>query len=225
MVKNYPLILSLLLGSLLAAVLLDGCSSMFVVKSDPAVADVYYLDPKTGLKKELGKTPLEMKDSAVKEAVGEVPSGGYFTVIVEQKGFIPERLMVPATRFGTMVTQINVKLKPGSQEKEVRIAKDILDHLFLAQKFAVAKEYDRAQAELDRILNDFPEFARALSMRASIYYVQKNYAESLKWYELALKSDPEMEDAVRMTAKIRAMRPADAAAGNAGVTKGQGTTP
>ncbi|MDR3606917.1 MAG: tetratricopeptide repeat protein [Oligoflexia bacterium] len=209
--KKFLLIVSFSIEAALSAVLFSGCSSMFVVKSDPMVADVYYLDPKTGAKKELGKTPLEMKASVVKEAVGEVPSGGYFTVIVEQKGYIPERLMVPATRFGTLVTQLDVKLKPGTQEKEARVAKEILDHLFLAQKYALAKETDRAQAELDRILNDFPEFARALSMRASIYFAQKNYAESLKWYERALKSDPQMEDAIRMTAKIH------------GLESGQGT--
>ncbi len=185
----------------------SGCASTFVVKSDPLGSDVSFIDPKSGTQKSLGKTPLEMKTSAVKEAVGEaIASGEYFTVVISQKGYVTEKVSVPATRFGTLVTQLDVKMKKGENEKEARIAKDILDQLFLAQRYAQTKEYDRAQATLDRIINDFPEFPRALSLRASIYFMQKNLEESLKWYGKALVADPQMEDAVRMTAKIKELQ-------------------
>ncbi len=196
---------TLALGAL--TLLVSGCASTFVVKSDPLQADVSFLDPKTGEKKALGKTPLEMKTSAVKEAVGDgVSSGEYFTILVGAKGYVTEKFSIPATRFGTLVTKLDVKLKAGTDEKEIHMAKEVLDHLFLAQKFANAKEFDRAQVELDRVINDFPEFGRALSMRASIYFVQQKYDESLKWYEKALKADPQLDDAVRMTAKINQMQ-------------------
>lgn len=189
------------------ACLASGCASVFVVKSDPLQADVFFIDPKSGEKKALGKTPLEMKSSAVKEAVGDaVTSGEFFTVVVSAKGYVSEKFSIPTTRFGTLVTKLDAKLKPGTDEKEIRMAKEVLDHLFLAQKFAMAKEFDRAQIELDKVLNEFPDFGRALSMRASIYFVQQKYDESLKWYEKALKADPQLEDAVRMTAKINQMK-------------------
>jgi tetratricopeptide (TPR) repeat protein len=185
----------------------SGCASVFSVKSDPPQADVSYLDPKTGEKKSLGKTPFEMKSSALKETVGEgVSAGEYFTVLVSAKGYVTEKFSIPASRFGTLVTKLDAKLKPGTDEKEIRMAKEVLDHLFLAQKFAFSKEFDRAQVELDKVINEFPEFGRALSMRASIYFVQQKYDESLKWYEKALKADPGLEDAVRMTAKINQMK-------------------
>ena len=98
-----------------------------------------------------------------------------------------------------------MKLKQGEGPKEERLAKDVLDHLFLAQKLALSAQYERAQIEIDHILTDFPGFPRALSMRASIYFAQKNYTESLRWYEEALKSDPQMEDAVKMAAKVRVL--------------------
>ena len=182
-----------------------GCASSFVIKSDPTQAEVFVDDGKAGIKKSLGKTPIEMKTSALKEIVGEtVFSGEFFSVTIEKKDFQSEKYSIPATRFGTLVTTLDAKLKPGpNPEKEQRLASDILNRLFLAQKMAVSLQFERAQVEIDKILTDFPDFPRALSMRASIYYVQKNYPESLKWYEAALKADPQMEEAIKMSAKVR----------------------
>ena len=184
-----------------------GCSSLFVVKSDPIQADVSILDPQSGEKKPIGKTPVELKTSVMKETVGEAAtSGEFFTVLVEKPGYASQRLMVPASKFGILVTQLDIKLKPSNQEKEERTAKDVLTHLFLAQKLALAKQYERAQTELDKILTDYPDFPRALSMRGSIYFLNKNYSESLKWYELTLKADPQMEDAIKMISKIKTLQ-------------------
>jgi tetratricopeptide (TPR) repeat protein len=187
---------------------LIACSTpSFVVKSEPLQADVFIQDVKTGDKKLIGKTPLQMPIPEVKKIAGEsLTSGEFFTVSVEKTGFISQSFNVPATRYGTTLSQLDVKLKEGTVPKELRLAKEILDHLFVAQKFAVAQQFERAQIELDKILSPFPDFARALSMRASIYYAQKNYPESLKWYEEALKANPEMDEAVKMVAKVKTLQ-------------------
>jgi tetratricopeptide (TPR) repeat protein len=187
---------------------LIACSTpSFVVKSEPLQADVFIQDVKTGDKKLIGKTPLQMPIPEVKKIAGDsLTSGEFFTVSVEKTGFISQSFNVPATRYGTTLSQLDVKLKEGTVPKELRLAKEILDHLFVAQKFAVAQQFERAQIELDKILAPFPDFARALSMRASIYYAQKNYPESLKWYEEALKANPEMDEAVKMVAKVKTLQ-------------------
>jgi tetratricopeptide (TPR) repeat protein len=185
---------------------LSGCSSVFTVKSDPAAADVYFQDPKTGEKKSLGKTPLTMPKSDLRKTVGNgIDSGNFFTVVVEKQGYQSSSFSIPATGFGTMATILDVKLKEGTTQKEARVAKDLLDRLFLAQKFALSAQFERAQIEIDKILTEFPTFPRALSMRASIYFAQKNYEESVKWYDRALEADPQLEDAMRMAAKARAL--------------------
>ncbi len=190
----------------IAALFFSNCSSQMKVKSDPVQADIFVLDSKTGEKKPLGKTPLELPALTVKETAGDsLSSGEYFTLLVEKQGYVSEKLLVPSTHFGTLVTSIDVKLKQGNAPKEERLAKDILDRLFLAQNLAQNREYERAQLELDKILTDSPQFARALSMRASIYYIQKNYQDSLKWYQKALDADPQMQEAIRMTAKIHTL--------------------
>ena len=185
--------------------LVSGCSHLLVVKSEPAEADVYFVNPKTGDKKVVGKTPLNMPMSEVTSTVGpELAAGEFFTIGVEKNGYITQTLTLPAGQFGTLVTDLDVVLKQGATPKEERLAKSVIDRLFLAQKFALSQQYERAQIELDKILADFPGFARALTMRASIYFAQRNFTEALKFYEEALKSDPQLEDAVKMVAKVKA---------------------
>jgi tetratricopeptide (TPR) repeat protein len=201
--------------------ILNGCAaSHFVVKSDPLQADVSFTLP-NGEKKPLGKTPLEMPMSEINNIIGNsIGNGEFFSVVIEKQGYLQQSFSIPASNFGTTVTALSVKLKEGTSPKEIRAAKDLVDHLFVAQKLALNNEHERAQIELDKILVEFPNFPRALSMRASIYYAQKNYAESLKWYEEALKADPQMEDAIKMIAKVRGIQ--GGARAPAGTNKGAG---
>ena len=189
----------------LALLFTSGCMTQtFTVTSEPPQADVYYQPPGATEKRTIGKTPISMPMKDLKAIIGETASSGqYFPVTVEKTGYNSETLQIPASRFGTLVTALDVKLKEGVVAKEEKTAKVLIDHLFLAQKYAVTLQFERAQIEIDKILADFPTFPRALSMRASIFYAQKNYNESLKWYEAALKVDPNMDDAVKMAAKIR----------------------
>lgn len=178
----------------------------FAVKSDPVQADVVYVNPQTGERKSIGKTPLELPAADLKNTLGDaVTSGEYFTIQVEKPGYKTESFSIPASKFGTMITTLDVKMKTSNDAVEERLARTVLDHLFLAQKFALMNQYERAQIEIDKVLASFPQFPRALSMRASIYFAQKNYAESLKWYDEALKADPQLEDAARMEAKVRVL--------------------
>ncbi len=136
---------------------------------------------------------------------------------VEKEGFLSERYVLPTSRFATFSTQLDIKLKEGTDAREFKIAEDVLNQFFLAQKFTLNKEFDRALVEVDKILAKAPTFARALSMRGSIYFVQKKYSESLKWYEAALQNDPKMEDTVKMIARIKALDPAAARSVGTGV--------
>ena len=193
--------LSMLLG-------LVGCvTNTFTVTSEPPQAEVFVSPPDAKERKSIGKTPVTIPMKDVKELLGaDVSSGEYFPVFIEKQGFKTETLQVPASRFGTLVTAVDVKLKEGVVEMEEKTARAVIDHLFLAQKYAVSQQFERAHVELDKIIADFPNFARALSMRASVYYAQKNFNESLKWYDEALKADPQMDDAVKMAAKIRGIQ-------------------
>src|SRR5687767_8894937 len=114
MVFNYSR--TALLVVLVAA---SACSPVFTVKSDPIQADVFVQDPKTGEKKAVGKTPLELPAAALKQQVGpDLMQGEYFTLWVEKQGFLPEKFAVPSTKFGTLITSVDAKLKTGEAKKE-----------------------------------------------------------------------------------------------------------
>lgn len=192
------------LAALIVFFAITNCSSLFVVNSDPGKSDVFYVDIKTKEKKILGQTPYQIDVEELRNKAGEsISSGDFFTVIVEKPGYVSESYNIPTTRFGMLVTQLNAKLKEGKSEEEKKMAKEILDRIFLAQKFALMQQFERAHIEVDKILTDYPTFPRALSMRATLYYAQKNYIESAKWYEEALKVDPQFDEAVKMLARVK----------------------
>lgn len=182
------------------------CSTLFKVESDPVDAEVFVRGPDPASeRKQLGRTPLSMTTSELEKNLGAaVKPGEFFTVTVEKPGFESQSFNLPASQFGTTVTQLNVKMRANEAKKEMKNAKDIIEQLFLAQRFALSNQLERALIEVDKILEKFPDFARALSMKGSIYFAQKNYNESLKWYEEALKADPQLEETVKMAAKVRA---------------------
>jgi Tetratricopeptide repeat len=202
--------------------LISSCASKFVVVSDPPQADVFVVDAKTGEKKTIGKTPIEMPVADVKKTVTNQPTAGeFYSILVEKPGFETQTFNVPAGQFTTLITSLDVKLKEGKSQAEFRLAKEILDNIFLAQRFANLGQFERAHIELDKVINQFPTFSRALSMRASVFYAQKNYQESLKWYEQSLRQDPNLEEAVKMTAKVRSLLNLPPG----GVNAGLGVTP
>ena len=200
-IKTYLITFSVLLGFTI------GCGThTFKLESDPADANVFTYDKK-GEKRNLGKTPISMPMKDFTNLIGtETVSGEFLTLQIEKDGYESQALTIPTTGFGTLLTSLNVSMKKGSGPEQERMAKSIIEHLFLAQRFAISQQFERAHVEVDKIVKEFPSFARALSMRASIYYAQKNYADSIKWYEEALKIDSQMEDVVKMLAKVKELQ-------------------
>lgn len=198
---------TLLLTSL---VLITGCASKLKVASEPAEAEIVVSrsSQPEAEKKSIGKTPLELPmEDFVTQMGGGFNPGEFLTFEIRKSGFVTESFKVPVQRFGTLITDLNAKLVADEAEKnkaqEIKTAQDLVNRLFLAQRFAVSQQFERALIELDKILEKHPQFARALSMKGAVYFAQKNYAESLKWYEEALKIDPQMDETIKMTARVR----------------------
>lgn len=182
-----------------------GSSPVFNIKSEPQQADVYYVPNDESDKKIIGKTPLTIPMEELMANVKNVEPGEFFKLSIEKDGFVSQSYALPTTQFGISILELDVKLKSGKNEVQKMLAKEILDLLFLAQKFAIAQEFERAQIEIDKILKIFPDFSNAMSMRAAIYLAQKNYSESIKWYEKTISADPKNDEAVKMLAKIKSI--------------------
>lgn len=187
-------------------IMLQACTTVttFEVKSEPAQADVYMTDEK-GEKKLIGKTPLQLTEVELKKNLGNnVISGEFFTVTVEKDGFVNQTFQIPSSVFASLISKLDVVLVSGKSNAEtVKTAKDIIDQLFLAQKFALSQQFERAHIELDKVLVAYPHLARVHSMRGGIFYAQKKYDESLRAYNLALQEDPQLDEAIKMIAKLK----------------------
>lgn len=182
-------------------VFLVACSSKLKIQSEPSDIEVFVSQQNSAQKKSLGKTPIEITYSDLSEKIrGTQNSGEFVYMSFESKDFDIEKVLLPSRPFGLTSTQIFVKLTPL---KDVSQARDILQKLHNAQKFAQAGQFDRALVDIDKVLEVDPNFIRALSLKGSVYYLQKNYDEALKWFEKALALDGSFEEAVKMIAKIK----------------------
>lgn len=188
---------------LLICMYVVGCGSTLVITSDPSDAKVYLKKPGATDRVELGVTPLEIRTSEVQEKADiSNNSNEYRELIVVKDGYGSQNLFLPPTRFTTLKTQIFAKLDK-TPDSEVAKGEQMVQHLFNAQKFAQKTDFEKAHLELEKSLAISPDFVRAISMKATVYYLEGKYAESLVWYEKALQLEPEYEEAVKMISAVR----------------------
>lgn len=200
----------LTLGSISCSIfaIFAGCGSQVKLTSQPEGAQIYLLNQESGEKKKLGETPFTKTSKELTAELGPLgDSSGFASVLFEKEGFESKLLWIPITAAGSIGVEVQVLLKESVQTKvddeNLKTAEGILKKIFLAQQFARTQQFERAFIEIDRVLERFPEFSRALSMKAAIHFAKGELKESLEWYEKALEKDPELSQAVEMAAKIR----------------------
>lgn len=183
-----------------------GCgTTSFKVVTEPEKAEVFIVNNKTKQQKSLGETPLIKTDKELQEHLkGQDSPGGLVNIVIKKDGFEERDVWVPINAGGNLGSQLVLKLDPTtSRVDEMKTAEDLLKKLFLAQQFARTSQLERALIEIDKILEVFPLFDRALSMKAAIYYAKGEFKESLQWYENALAVNPELKTAIDMAGNIR----------------------
>lgn len=191
-------------GILVGAALFVGCTSKIKIQSEPTETTVFVGQQNTLDRRPLGKAPLELTFNELAEkAGGSMKTGDYIVLTFEAKDYETEKLLLPVPVFGATNTNVFVKLQNSSEKKD-SIYREILQRLHNAQKYAQASLFERALIETDKVLELDPKFERALSMKGSIYYLQKNYTEALKWFDEAIRVDPAFEEAIKMINKIKA---------------------
>ncbi len=193
---------SLVLG--LLTTLTFGCSSVpFKVVSEPEQAEVFVVTSE-GVEKSLGLTPLTKTKKELEEVFQQNSPGELVKFVVKKDGFKRLDIMLPLNAGGSLGTQLNLTLaKTTSSADELKTAQNIIDQLFKAQQYARTKQLERALIEVDKILEQFPKFERAMTMKAAILYGQGQFRKSLKWYEGAVDVNPQLTSAMQMAAKIR----------------------
>lgn len=205
MVVPISYIMKKLISFFFTIILFAGCSSKLRVTSDPQDAEVFVHLPDQSERKSLGRTPLEIPWSDLSNKYGISPSSGdYLQVDIEKNEFKTDRILVPAHRTNSISTAVKVKLEPGISEGKV--ASQMIQLLFNAQKLANDKQFERALVELDKAFLLDSNFVRGLSLRGMILFLQGDLSESLKTYEKVTSIDPYYDDAIKMISFIRKKR-------------------
>jgi tetratricopeptide (TPR) repeat protein len=184
--------------------LFSGCSSKpFKVVTEPEQAEIFIVDSE-GQEKSVGLSPLMKKKKEMKMYFEENSPGELVNVLVKKDGYKSKNIFLPLNAGGNLGTQLNLTLSKGvSSEEELKTAEQLIEQVFKAQQYARADQLERALIEIDKALEKFPNFERAMTMKAAILYGQGQFKESLKWYENAIDENPELKSAVEMAGKIR----------------------
>ncbi|MEK7691798.1 MAG: tetratricopeptide repeat protein, partial [Bdellovibrionota bacterium] len=181
-----------------------GCSSRWIVRSEPDGADVYVISGATGARAKIGLTPLDIGAWEIEEKLNGFSSGDFVEVQIERQGFELERIFVSSPRLGVSRTQIKARLAVAGREFPLKPrSNDLLKRIYAAQRFAELGEYELAQRELSIALEIEPKFSRAAAMRGHFYLAQGRIEESIRWYDEALRIDPGLDEAIRMASVSR----------------------
>lgn len=194
-----------ILRLLVLGLITSACSTQLKVSTEPKEASVHIVKGDSGEKLFIGQTPFQKTDKELTEIGKFGAPGEVVEVLIEKEGYESRSIWLPLTSSGVLESEISLQLKEQSKEsaKELKSASQILDQLFLAQSFARAQEFERALIAIDKILEQYPTFSRAVSMKASIHYAKGEFQESLKHYERAIELDPNLKQAVDMAAIVR----------------------
>lgn len=198
---RYDKDISFLQIAILWILVLLGCTPSLTIRSDPSEAIVNVSLP-NGQKKELGKTPFDISYTEIEKVLPlSALTGEMIPLLFEKKEFESMTVMVPASHFGMLSTSVLSKMKP--MQDSTLSATQLLQYLHNTQKFVNSGNFQRGLEEIDKAIEKDPKFIRALSMKASIYFVQKKWDDSLIWYEKALSLDNSFDEAIKMIAEIK----------------------
>ena len=149
----------------------------------------------------LGNSPLELTESEVSDRINIDPDKFSFLEISLKKfGYETEKIWLPSRGWDTQHVTVKVQMKEsGAKGGKLDL---VLQYILNAQKFAEARQYEQAHISLDEALKIAPRFARATSMKAAVFYLQKSYDKSRQWYQKTLEIDPSHGEAVKMLDQI-----------------------
>lgn len=168
---------------------LVGCSTTgtVVVRSEPAGANVYFVDSKAGLNSLIGTTPLTFKKS--ERAAGN----DVIQLRVEKDGFEPKYSAVAA--FSGQTTFVDLKLRSQSVAKgEIRDAFEAVRTLMLdANRLVLAKRFSEALGKIEKSLELDPKNAEVHAAKGSVLLLMKDLEGAQTAWNRALEFNPGLQ--------------------------------
>jgi len=154
---------------------------------------IYVLDTKTGVPKSIGKTPLDIPLSRLEQYLKD---GNVLQLSVEKDGFKPFSILIPVIKDTDLEIYADLDV-----ENDIKMTQDIdlmVADLFDALRMIRLKDLDSAIAKLDALAKKFPHFSIIYEMKATSYYLNKEFKRSLNFYRKAFGMNPKNREAYKM---------------------------
>lgn len=172
---------------LVAAAVLQGCASTYLISTNPPGANVYFNDPTTQKRFLIGATPLSYSK-------GALPTDAAFMVTVEKEGFLPQDVPMAPTNESRTIVSVNLKADTTTVARNNKELNEAVNYLFRAQQLIYRKQYQAAIIELDKILKDKPDLTQAQVMKGTAYYLLNELPSAINAWKEAMKLDPNNEE-------------------------------
>jgi hypothetical protein len=171
------------LSALTAIIVCSACSTAYNVKSDPVGASVYIND------KLMGRTPLRIaqKDLPLEESL-------QLKIVKDEFGTFTA--VIPGPKTSTLGEDIFARIPKDKDETSSLNNK--MDQIMHAHKLALDGRYQEALRIVDQVIEEDPKLVTPQMLKASIFFLSKNYTGASSQYRHVLEIDPTNREAVKM---------------------------
>ncbi|MBY0415960.1 MAG: hypothetical protein K2Q18_17445 [Bdellovibrionales bacterium] len=179
-------------------------SEQIKLKTDPLDATVYVRDLNGVQNMKLGNTPYE---GNLGDIAGNYAKSNFFLIIIEKSGYETQTILLN----DLMKSDIELSLTLIPKEDMLlykKIDKAVSD-LFESQRLMRLGQYDESISLLKKIESDQPKLSIVPEFMGAAFYLKKDNAGSLSWYEKAYRINPENKDAFTMKSYLRKALGAD----------------
>jgi tetratricopeptide (TPR) repeat protein len=163
------------------------------ITSNPEQAIISVKNAQTGQEVKIGKTPYKGSLDAI---VNNIASGSVFMLEIAKDGFEPYRILI--TKTGTSDIAINVNMTVSRNMKMTQDFDLLMSELFDVQRMIRTKDYSSSLEKLNDLIKKFPHFSIVYELKASVFYLMKEFKRSLTYYRKSFAVNPKNRDAYRM---------------------------
>ncbi len=163
------------------------------ITSNPEEVNIFVKNAQTGQELNIGKTPYK---GDVEALTANVANGSVFMIELRKDGFETYRILV--TKAGKSDIAVNVNMEVS---KDMSMTQDfdlLTGDLFDVQRMVRTKDYQSALKKIEMLEKKFPHFSVVYEMKASVFYLMKEFKRSLTFYRKAFATNPKNRDAYRM---------------------------
>lgn len=164
------------------------------IKSTPEKADVFIKELGAAKLEKIGQTPVVLSQDIVKKIV--TPGRAPTVIVVKRAGYIKQQVLMNS--LGNTNIEYNLKLEENNIANMMTKIDDVGSELFEAQRLIRTGSYDNSLKILEKLDEKYPYSSLINELRGAAYYMQKDYVNSLVYYDSAVKYNQKNTDAYKM---------------------------